>query len=114
MKNHYKILIDENLSDRLTPVLNDNFPGSSHIKSEHLMKNDDIIIWNWAKDKGYCILTKDWDFKFMSSTFGCPPKVIRLNCGNKTTNYIIDLLKQKVSIIQEFLADNDICYMQIQ
>ena len=109
-----KILVDENLSRRLTTTLGDAFPESRHVSTEHLLKTLDEGIWNFALQKGYCILTKDWDYKFMSVAFGCPPKVIRLNCGNKTTAHIANLLQQKLEIIKEFLSGNDDCYLEIE
>ena len=88
-------MVDENLSRRLIPILETVFPESTHVSTEYLLKTLDEGIWNFALQEGYCILTKDWDYKFMSVAFGCPPKVIRLNCGNQTTAHIVSLLEQK-------------------
>lgn len=71
-------------------------------------------IWNFAREKGYSILTKDWDYKFLSVAFGCPLKVIRINCGNKTTGFIAELIQEKTQIIQGFLSDSDNCYLEIE
>ena len=109
-----KILIDENLSRRLVPVVAASFPGSTHVSAENLLQSADTKVWDFAKQQGYCILTKDWDFRFMSLTFGCPPKIIRLNCGNQTTNYIAELLRDKMEIILDFFDDDDLCYLEIE
>ena len=110
-----KFLIDENLSQRLVAVLNEAFEGNnSHVSIENLLNSTDKQIWEFAKTKNYCILTKDWDYSFMSAAYGCPPKVIRLNCGNKTTTFIAAILKNKFIIIQEFLVDEDLCYLEIE
>lgn len=110
----FKILVDENLSRRLISILEDAFPESTHVSTENLLKTLDQGIWNFALQKEYCILTKDWDYKFMSVALGCPPKVIRLNCGNKTTAHIANLLQQKFEVIKEFLTGNDDCYLEIE
>ena len=50
----------------------------------------------------------------MSVAYGCPPKVIRLNSGNKTSKYITNLVNKKIEIVQEFLEDDDTCYLEIE
>lgn len=64
-----KIIIDENLSRRLLLTMNNIFPESTHVGLENLLVVKDVTIWNFAREKGYCILTKDWDYKFLSVTF---------------------------------------------
>lgn len=111
----FKFLIDENLSKRLVDILNESFQSNnSHVSIENLLNSSDKQIWEFAKVQDYCILTKDWDYSFMSAAYGCPPKVIRLNCGNKTTTFISTILKNKIIIIQEFLMDEDLCYLEIE
>jgi predicted nuclease of predicted toxin-antitoxin system len=110
----FKIIIDENLSRRLIATLGSAFPETTHVGLKNLLEVEDKGIWDFALQREYCILTKDHDYKFMSVAYGCPPKVIRLNCGNKTTTYIADLLKQKLEVIEEFLVDNDNCYLEIE
>lgn len=110
----HKILIDENLSQRLLKAVLPEFPDSKHVRAENLLRAVDNHIWDFAKQNGYCILTKDWDFRFMSLTFGCPPKVIRLNCGNQTTDYMTRLMKDKIEVIIDFFEDNDLCFLEIE
>lgn len=43
--------------------------------------------------KDFTILTKDSDFDERSQLLGCPPKVIRLICGNQST---IEILNQMI------------------
>lgn len=109
-----KLLIDENLSRKLVNRLQDIFPESIHVSDEDLLTTPDKKIWDFAQRKGYCILTRDWDYKFMSITLGCPPKIIRLNCGNQTTINIFDLIYKKIDVIRDFLHDQDVCYLEIE
>ena len=65
-----------------------------------------------AKTNNYIIITKDNDFSDMSHLLGCPPKVIKLNCGNRTTDYISNLLLNKADLIKKIAEDSN-CYMDI-
>lgn len=109
-----KLLIDENLSRKLLANVSTLFPGSIHVSSVNLLMSTDTDIWVFAKHNEYCILTKDWDYRFLSLTYGCPPKVIRMNCGNQATEYIIKVLKDKIETILEFFDDTDLCYLEIE
>lgn len=109
-----KLLVDENLSRRLVAFLGKHFPESIHAATANLLTSDDRTVWQYAKENGYCIITKDWDFKFLSAAYGCPPKVIHLNCGNRTTTFIADLLSRQVDTIREFLSDAEACYLEIE
>ena len=107
-----KYLLDENLSRRLVEKLTPLFITVSHVAQEGLLNSLDNNIWQFAKRGNHVIITKDNDFFDMSHLYGCPPKVIKLNCGNKTTTYISDLLSNHQQVIDEFASGNN-CYMEI-
>jgi len=44
---------------------------------------DDKMIWQYAVDNGYVIVTKDSDFYEMSLVYGPPPKIVWLKMGNQ-------------------------------
>jgi predicted nuclease of predicted toxin-antitoxin system len=92
-----KLLLDENLSRRLVPFLQSNFPESSHVSLLDLEQADDDDIWSFAKANDFVIVSKDDDFRGLSAMRGHPPRLIRLsmgNCDNATilkalnTNYL--------------------------
>ena len=87
-----KLLVDNNLSFKLVLPLQNYFPDTQHIKEVLSTSSDDISIWNYARSNGFTILTKDNDFDERSQLEGCPPKIIHLICGNKTTLHILNLL----------------------
>ena len=89
-----KLLVDNNLSFKLLQSLRIHFPGSQHVSDVMDNHSDDIRVWNHAKSNGFIILTKDNDFDERSQLEGCPPKIIHLICGNKTTLHILDLSLQ--------------------
>lgn len=70
-----KLLLDENLSDRLVPALADLFPGSRHVKELGLMHSADDGLWEHAGKNGFVLLTKDKDFQQLCALRGAPPKV---------------------------------------
>jgi predicted nuclease of predicted toxin-antitoxin system len=99
-------IIDNNLSPRLTKVLQPIFPNAIHVADAGLAAVNDNIIWSYAKKNHLHILTKDSDFVNILHLKGFPPKVIRLNCGNVTTQQIITLLKTNENLIKSFIQNN--------
>ena len=44
-----KLLLDENLSDRVVPQILDLYPDSAHVKLLGLMQTNDTLIWSYAQ-----------------------------------------------------------------
>ena len=65
-----KLLLDGNLSNRIIQRINDLFPGSTHVKAIGLGEADDNIVWDWAKQHGFTILSKDTDLHQRAILFG--------------------------------------------
>ena len=93
------LLFDQHLSYKLLNRLQDLYPGSKHVKSENMDKSDDLEIWEYAKNHGYTIVTKDVDFFDIGLIKGQPPKVIWLRCGNTSTRYIEQVLRENYPLI---------------
>ena len=83
-----KLLFDQNLSHRLVQAVKDFLPNSTHVRNVDLKEESDEKIWDFAKDNGYTIISKDEDFHQRSFLFGYPPKVIWLKLGNCTTSEV--------------------------
>jgi predicted nuclease of predicted toxin-antitoxin system len=101
-----KFLLDENLSDRIPPQICDLFPGSLHVKECDLIHQADENVWRFARENGFAILTKDWDFHQMSLLRGFPPKVVFLKIGNCSTGDIVSVLVENWAEISAFLTDD--------
>jgi predicted nuclease of predicted toxin-antitoxin system len=101
-----KALIDQNLSFRLVDVLLPRFPGSCHVRDVALAGEDDERIWRFARDEGFCILTKDNDFLARALVRGHPPQVIQVCLGNASTRQIAAVLQSRADDIERFVADN--------
>jgi len=89
--------------------LNDLFPGSSQVRLLGLERADDRAIWNYAKEKGFALVSLDADFVDMAGVLGTPPKVIRLRCGNQSTPAIEALLREHFDLMAGFAGDISAC-----
>lgn len=97
-----KLLLDENLSERLLPLLSEAFPDSSHIRLLGLGGVDDRSVWEEARAGCYLLLTKDDDFLGMSLSLGWPPKVICLAIGNASNAATARLILSRLEEIRYF------------
>jgi predicted nuclease of predicted toxin-antitoxin system len=102
-----KLLLDENISDRIVRIISDQFPDSTHVKAVGLMRADDSAIAEWAKQHEFTVVSKDTDFYQRAVALGSPPKFIWLRVGNCTTGTIVDLLRKHGAIIREFIASEN-------
>ena len=101
-RNLVKLLLDENFSDGIVPRIIDSYPHSGHEKMLGLTNTDDSIIWDYAKDNDYVIVSKDSDFHQRSILYGHPPKFIYLRIGNSPTSKIVSILRDNFAVINEF------------
>ena len=108
-----KILFDENVSPRLAARLADLYPGSEHISKFGLKRAADALIWDYARQHGFCIVTQDEDYAELSDLFGAPPKVIWLRCGNTRTREVERILRQNVHRLTELENSADVHILEI-
>lgn len=102
-----KLLFDQNLSHRLVGRLKDLYPQSEHVRNIGLKDADDIAIWQYAKQEGFIIVSKDTDFHQRSFLLGHPPKVIWIRLGNCSTAVVEVVLRKGVDEIRRFSADEE-------
>ena len=102
-----RLLFDQNLPPRLAAALQVAHPGSAHVRGFGLQSASDPDIWEFAKGKGFTVVSKDADFHQMSFLFGPPPKVIWIRIGNCTTDRILAVLLAQEERIARFEADED-------
>ncbi|CCI30147.1 hypothetical protein MICAH_810001 [Microcystis aeruginosa PCC 9809] len=53
-----KLLLDENLSDRIIDKIIDLYADSQHVKTLGLINTDDALIWEFAKFNDFVIVSK--------------------------------------------------------
>lgn len=108
-----KLLFDENLSPKLPNRLNDLFPNSIHVRDVGMKATMDPIVWDYAKDNDFLIVSKDADMHDLSLLFGNPPKVIWLRLGNCSTSQVEKLLRQEFSAIRLFYEDESLSLLAL-
>ena len=106
-----KLLLDQNLSPRLTEALQDLFPASTHVRNEGLQNASDQAVWSHAASNGFVIVSKDSDFHHWSFLRGAPPKIIWIRTGNCTTDEIERLLLERHSDIEAFNSDTEASFL---
>lgn len=94
-----RLLFDQNLSPKLVERLSGIFPESNHVFRLGLDEAQDSTIWDFAKEKGFVIVTRDGDYADMSILRGFPPKVIWICRGNCPTSEIERLFREHRSSI---------------
>ncbi len=67
-----KLLFDQNLSYRLVQSLQEEYPDSSHVREVGLQEASDAVVWQYAAQQGFAIVTKDADFHQRSFTLWVP------------------------------------------
>ena len=102
-----KLLFDENLSPRLVSLLADLFSNSAHAHDLSLGQTDDPIIWKYAGDHNYTLVSKDSDHYELSMLRGHPPKVIWIRMGNCSTKSIEEQIRLYHFAISAFISDPD-------
>ena len=75
-----RLLLDENLSQRLVPLPQDKYPGSSQAAVVDLERADDRMIWEYAKENGFIIVARDADFQELSTVFVSHPRSSAFAC----------------------------------
>ncbi len=103
-----KLLFDHNLSPRLVDKLVAIYPNSQHVFLLGLDQADDRILWEYAKQNEFIIVTRDADFNELSILRGYPPKVIWVRRGNCSTKQIEEILRGNLEDIQAFSENIDL------
>jgi len=106
-----KLLLDQNLSPLLVENLHDLFPGSAHTEALGLARADDSSIWEYARENGFAIVTKDADFSERGVLYGSPPKVIWIRRGNCSTAEIAEILRRNLAEIEAAAKDDTVRYV---
>ncbi len=100
-----KLQFDQNLSTRQPMALADIFPDSGHVREVDLRDADDSILWEYAKQHEFAIVSKDADFQQRSLLYGSPPKFVWLRVGNCPVRTIETLLRKHSVAIHTFDMD---------
>lgn len=108
-----KLLLDENLSRRVVPFLQQNYPSSSQVVLLGLQAATDAEIWEFAKARGYVVVSRDVDFLDLSLLKGAPPKLIRLRTPNLSRAATLSMLLSNQQRVEQVLINEDEAFVEI-
>ena len=103
-----KLLLDENLSRRLVARLADLYPESVHVAEASLPASSDRDVWEYAKARGFIIVSADSDFYELATTIGPPPKVVWLRRWTHPTRDAEEVLRREAIRITQFADDPEL------
>jgi len=108
-----KLLIDAQLSPSIAAWINTNYPSyhAESVWAAGLQEQNDLFIYEYAKQNGFVIVSKDSDFRMLIDRFGCPPHLIWITMGNtsnevmrksleESLNKLVDMIKLGESIVE--------------
>ncbi len=102
-----KLLFDQNVSPDLIRRLSDLFPESNHVFHLDLHQADDAVVWTYAREHGFIVVSKDTDFSELSMLRGFPPKLLWLRIGNCRTADVDDLIRSNHRFIVQLVDDEE-------
>lgn len=95
-----KLLFDQNLSPRLADRLADCFPDSAHVQQFGMDRTPDSVVLEFARERGFVLVSKDSDFFDTSLVRGNTCKIVWIRRGNCSTADIEAMLRRHVADIQ--------------
>ncbi|MHB1353637.1 MAG: DUF5615 family PIN-like protein [Thiobacillus sp.] len=104
-----KLLLDENLSRRLVPFLQEAYPGSSQVVLLGLEQASDLTLRHHAGRHDYVLVTRDADFYDLSLTRGAPPAVLWRRIDNPDKSEVRRLSIDRRDAIREAFAAGATC-----
>ena len=97
------LLFDQNISPKILKKLPSEFSNCQQVRFVGLEDSSDFEIFQFAKNKGFAVVTFDSDFIDLNTLHGTPPKIVYLNTGNLTTKNISKILTENFLKIHHYL-----------
>ena len=103
------IWIDAQLSPSLALWINQNFEGieAKSLRALGLRDAEDIDIFRQAKQASVILMSKDEDFVQLLQTFGPPPVIILVTCGNTSNARMREILNKQLKFILELIKGGE-------
>jgi predicted nuclease of predicted toxin-antitoxin system len=98
-----KLLLEGNLSPRLVEWLRDVYPEMKHVQMLGLGSAEDAVVWDYARENGFAILSKDSDFAERSFLEKDPPKIVWVWTGNCSVSDAERTLRLARTVLESFL-----------
>ena len=74
----------------------------------------DAEVWEFARENGLTVVTKDSDFHERSLVQGFPPKIVWITRGNCSTDQIAQLLRANSARIAELHSDPEAGFLVVR
>ncbi len=99
------LLVDNQLPVALARYLAANGWECCHVQDVGLDAVNDSIIWQYAKERGMTIVTKDEDFQILANRQGSiPPQVVWVRLGNCRKAALLDSFSRIEPSLRDLLA----------
>lgn len=99
------LLVDNQLPVALARYLSANGWECCHVLDVGLDAVSDGIIWQYAKERGMTIVTKDEDFQILANRQNSiPPQVVWIRLGNCRKAALLDAFSRITPSLRELLA----------
>ncbi|MGB8078023.1 MAG: DUF5615 family PIN-like protein [Gallionella sp.] len=76
-------------------------------------KESDSEIWQYAKDNGFVIVTRDSDFQERSLVGGHPPQVVWLKIPNHSKTVVLNILLDHRKEIEHALIEKNLACVEL-
>ena len=92
------IWLDNHLSPALARWIADEFAEPCvQVRDLGLSRAADMTIFSAARQSANTLITKDRDFAELVARLGPPPGIILLSCGNTSTAYLKDMMRDQLA-----------------
>ena len=99
------LLVDNQLPVALARYLAASGWECCHVQDVGLDAVNDSIIWQYAKERGMAIVTKDEDFQILANRQGgIPPQVVWVRLGNCRKTALLDAFSRIIPSLRDLLA----------
>ena len=73
----------------------------------------DAQVWQYARDNGFVIVSRDSDFHERSLVHGHPPQVVWLKIPNRSKTVVLNLLIEAREAIEQAMAQPDMACLEL-
>ena len=102
------LLVDNQLPLALARYLAAHGWECAHVQDAGLEAAEDRRIWQYAKERGLTIVTKDEDFQALANRQGSiPPQVVWVRLGNCRKNELLEAFSRILPSLRDMLAAGD-------
>ena len=103
-----KLLVDNQLPVALARFMAATGWDCIHVQDVDLDRADDRVIWQYAKERGMTIVTKDEDFQALANRQrGIPPQVVWVRLGNCRKAVLLETFSRLLPQLRGLLEAGD-------